>query len=402
MAQTSIVIIGGGLVGLGSAYRLQQQYPDASVTVLEKEDGVCRHQSGNNSGVLHSGLYYKPGSLKARMAVEGIQQMIAFCQEHNVAHDVCGKLVVATSQEEIPRLKDLHERGTQNGLTGLKWMTPSEFKEIEPNAGGVAALRVPQEGIADYPAVAEALVKVITSKGGAVRTRTRAQSFQKSGGAWVVETNNGAYPASLIINCAGLHSDRVTAMSGHQREVRIIPFRGEYYKLKPERQSLVRHLIYPVPDPAFPFLGVHYTRLIHGGVECGPNAVLAFSREGYKKTDIRLADVLDAVTYPGLWHFLRRYPRMCFDELRRSFSKQLFCQSLQKLVPSIQIDDLAPGGAGVRAQAMGPKGEFVQDFHFVTGPRTLHVVNAPSPGATSALAIGQEVTRMATEVLHRS
>ena len=399
MAELKFVIIGGGLIGLGTAYRIQQKYPDASVTVLEKEDQVCRHQSGNNSGVLHCGLYYKPGSIKARMAVGGLQQMVAFCEEHSIAHEICGKLVVATSEEEVPRLRDLEQRGTQNGLQGLRWMKPEEFHEIEPHAGGVAALRVPQEGIADYPKVAETLVRIIRSNGGRVMTGARATACRKTSDGWVVESPKGAFEASLVINCGGLHSDRVTELTGHRREVRIVPFRGEYYKIRKERQSLVRHLIYPVPDPSFPFLGVHYTRMIHGGIEAGPNAVLAFSREGYRKTDIRIGDLLDAITYPGLWRFLARYPRMCFDEMRRSFSKELFCKSLQRLVPEIRVDDLETGGAGVRAQAMAPNGDLVQDFHFVTGPRALHVVNAPSPGATSSLAIGQEITAMASKMI---
>jgi L-2-hydroxyglutarate oxidase len=397
-SRTRVVIVGGGLVGLGTAYRFQQAYPDAHVTVLEKEDAVARHQSGNNSGVLHCGLYYKPGSMKARMAVEGIQQMIAFCREHGIAHEVCGKLVVATSQEEVPRLRDLYERGIQNGLQGLKWMTPEEFREIEPHAGGIAAVRVPQEGIVDYPAVAEALARGIESNGGRVVTGARVVRIRKESAGWTVVSTRGDHAAELLINCAGLHSDRVTMLAGSSRDVRIVPFRGEYYKIRKDRQYLVRHLIYPVPDPKFPFLGVHYTRLIHGGVECGPNAVLAFSREGYRKSDFRAGDLWDAVTYPGLWAFLKRYPRMCFDELRRSFSKRLFCESLQRLVPDIRIDDLETGGAGVRAQAMSPNGDLVQDFHFVTAPRALHVVNAPSPGATASLAIGAEITAMAAKL----
>ncbi|MBI3209575.1 MAG: L-2-hydroxyglutarate oxidase [Candidatus Solibacter usitatus] len=391
----NIVVVGGGLIGLGTGYRMQEQHPDSTVTVLEKEEAVGRHQSGHNSGVLHSGLYYKPGSLKAKMAVRGIRQMIAFCEEHSIAHEVCGKLVVAVTAEEIPRLKDLESRGAQNGLKGLQWMRPSEYREIEPNAGGVAALRVPEEGIADYKRVAEALVRVIQSRGGAVVTSARAERFRKTSSGWVVSTAKGEYEASFVINCAGLHSDRVTELAGQRRDVRIVPFRGEYYKLKPGREGLVRHLIYPVPDPKFPFLGVHYTRMIGGGVECGPNAVLAYSREGYRKSDFRAGDLLDALTYPGLWRFLARYPRMCWDEIRRSYSKKLFCESLQQLVPCIQMDDLMEGGAGVRAQAMTPSGDLVQDFHFVTGPRMLHVVNAPSPGATCSLAIGEEIVARA-------
>lgn len=397
--KTRVVVVGGGLVGLGTAYRFQQAYPDASVTVLEKEDAVARHQSGNNSGVLHCGLYYKPGSMKARMAVEGIQQMIAFCEQHSIAHEVCGKLVVATSAEEVPRLRDLYQRGSQNGLKGLQWMEPAEFREIEPHAAGVAAVRVPQEGIADYPAVAQTLVRLIEHNGGKVQTQAKVTAIRREPQGWHIVSTKGDHPADLLINCAGLHSDRVTALAGSPRDVRIVPFRGEYYKIRKDRQYLVRHLIYPVPDPKFPFLGVHYTRLIHGGVECGPNAVLAFSREGYRKSDFRAGDLWDALTYSGLWAFLRRYPKMCFDELRRSFSKQLFCESLQRLVPEIRIDDLEAGGAGVRAQALSRNGDLVQDFHFVSAPGALHVVNAPSPGATASLAIGRETTAMAAKLI---
>ncbi|MBL8177641.1 MAG: L-2-hydroxyglutarate oxidase [Bryobacterales bacterium] len=399
MAQHRFTIVGGGLVGLGSAYRLQEAYPDAQVTVLEKEPGVCRHQSGHNSGVLHCGLYYKPGSMKARMAVTGIRQMVAFCQEHNIPHEVCGKLVVATSEEEVERLKDLQTRGTQNGLEGLQWMERAEYREIEPYAGGIAALRVPQEGIADYPAVADTLVRLITARGGQVRTNAKVTALRQTAEGWVAETPAGAVESTMLVNCAGLHSDLVAMMSGQKREVRIVPFRGEYYKIRRERETLVRHLIYPVPDPKFPFLGVHYTRMIQGGVECGPNAVLAFCREGYRKTDFKAGEMWDALTFSGLWRFLGRYPRMCFDEMRRSFSKSLFCASLQRLVPEVRIEDLEEGGAGVRAQAMNPSGDLVQDFHFVHGPRALHVVNAPSPGATSSLAIGQEVTAMVVKSL---
>ncbi len=398
MARTRFLIIGGGLLGLGAAYRIGERYPDADVTVCEKEDGVARHQSGHNSGVLHCGLYYKPGSLKARLAVGGIRQMVAFCQQHAIPHEICGKLVVATSEEEVPRLKDLLERGSQNGLEGLKWMTPAEFREIEPHAAGVAAIRVPQEGIADYPKVAETLVRLIEGRGGRVLLGARVEKLRRQDKGWVAETGKGAQEADMVINCAGLHSDRVTELTGSRRDVRIVPFRGEYYKLRKERQSLVRHLIYPVPDPKFPFLGVHYTRLIRGGVECGPNAVLAFAREGYKKSDFIPGDLWDALTYSGLWSFLRRYPGMSYDELRRSFSRRLFCESLQRLVPEVREEDLEPGGAGVRAQAMSPNGDLVQDFHFVTSPRALHVVNAPSPGATCSLAIGQEIVRMAEQV----
>ncbi len=399
MADSKILIVGGGLLGLGAAYRMQERFPSAEVIVAEKEDGVCRHQSGHNSGVLHCGLYYKPGSLKARLAVEGIGEMVRFCRQHAIPHEICGKLVVATNEQEVPRLRDLQDRGTKNGLEGLRWLEREQFMAIEPHAAGVAALHVPQEGIVDYTKVGETMARLIESGGGRLVTGARVLRFRKTAAGWVTETTKGEFEASLVVNCAGLYSDRIAELTGNPRNVRIVPFRGEYYKIKPERQSLVRNLIYPVPDPGFPFLGVHYTRLIHGGVECGPNAVLAFSREGYRKSDVRIGDLWDAVAFPGLWRFLARYPRMCFDELRRSFSKRLFCQSLQKLVPEIREQDLEDGGSGVRAQAMNPSGDLLQDFHFETAPRALHVVNAPSPGATCSLAIGREIAAMAAEML---
>ena len=384
-------IIGGGIVGLATAYRLGQRRPDASVTVLEKEKEVGRHQTGNNSGVLHCGLYYKPGSIKARLAVDGIRQMVAFCEENSIPHEVCGKLVVAADKEELPRLNDLFDRGTKNGLEGLRKVSRAEMLEIEPHVGGVAALRVPQEGIVDYHKVCATLVSKIQAANGRVVTRARVTKLRQTSGGWVAHTPAGDFESDFIINCAGLHCDRVSQLAGEKRDLRIVPFRGEYYTIKPDRQFLVRNLIYPVPDPNFPFLGVHFTRLIHGGVEAGPNAVLAFAREGYRKSDVNLRDLFDALTYRGVWSFLARYPGMCWQELRRSFSRRLFCQSLQRLVPEIQPGDLGTGGAGVRAQAIWPTGELVQDFHFVEHTRALHVLNAPSPGATASLAIGDEI-----------
>jgi L-2-hydroxyglutarate oxidase LhgO len=390
-----IVVVGGGIIGLATAWRLGQRFPDTRVTVLEKESGVCRHQSGHNSGVLHAGLYYKPGSRKARLAVTGIRQMVEFCQEHSIPHEICGKIVVATSEEELPRLHTLYERGAQNGLQGLEMLTGDGLREIEPHAAGIAAVRVPQEGIVDYPRVCETLSGLIRAQGGEVITSARVTATDRetrsNGNAWRVHSTAGDYEASRIVTCAGLQSDRLAALTGANRTIRIIPFRGEYYKIRPERQHLVRHLIYPVPDPKFPFLGVHFTRLIHGGVEAGPNAVLALAREGYSWTDINPRDIFDAITFDGLWRFLGKYPKMCWQETLRSFSRELFCKSLQRLVPEIRPEDLSAGGAGVRAQAMSPDGALVEDFHFVEGPGELHVVNAPSPGATASLAIGEEI-----------
>ena len=375
-------------MGLATAYRFGQRFPDTEITVLEKEPAVGRHQSGNNSGVLHAGLYYKPGSLKARLAVRGIRQMVEFCRENAVPHEICGKLVVATGEEELARLKNLFERGQANGLSGLAMLGRAEMREIEPHVGGIAALRVPEEGIVDYPKVCEALAAKVH---GRVVTSAKVKVLRQAAGGWVAVSSAGEFETEFLINCAGLHCDRVSQMAGLKRELRIVPFRGEYYKIRPERQHLVRNLIYPVPDPKFPFLGVHFTRLIHGGIEAGPNAVLAFAREGYRKTDINLGDLFDALSYPGLWRFLGRYPRMCLEELRRSFSRRLFCESLQKLVPEIQEQDLVTGGAGVRAQALAPNGDLVQDFQFARQPHALHVLNAPSPAATAALAIGEEI-----------
>jgi len=381
---------------LATALRLGQKLPGASITVLEKEAGVGQHQSGHNSGVLHCGLYYKPGSMKARLAVTGIRQMIGFCQEHDIPHEVCGKLVVAAKTEEIPRLNDLFERGQQNGLSGLRKLGISEMREIEPHVGGVAAIRVPEEGIVDYPAVCRTLVQCLAAVNGKVVTQAAVTRLRRIGAKWIAETGAGDFESDYIVNCAGLQCDRVCSLAGDKPGLQIVPFRGEYYKLKPERQYLVRNLIYPVPDPRFPFLGVHFTRLMHGGIEAGPNAVLAFAREGYKKSDLSARDFIGTLTYPGFWRFFRKYPRVCFDELRRSFSKELFCKSLNALVPEVRPEDLAPGGAGVRAQAIAPSGEMVQDFRFVKSDRALHVLNAPSPGATASLAIGQEIANELT------
>lgn len=384
-------IIGGGIIGLATAYRLLERYPDRKAIVFEKESAPGRHQTGHNSGVLHAGLYYKPGSIKARLAVEGIRQMVAFCERHSVKHEICGKLVVAAGEDEVPRMMDLFERSQANGLRDVRVLSRDEMREIEPHVGGVKALRVPEEGIVDYAGVCAALVKEIESRGGEVRTNARVTGLRAMSSGWVIETVKGPQEVDFIVNCAGLHCDRVAALGGIEREMRIVPFRGEYYLIKPARQHLVRHLIYPVPDPSFPFLGVHFTRLIHGGIEAGPNAVLAFAREGYTKSDFVAADLFDALTFPGLWRFLKRYPSVSWYELRRSFSRELFCESLQRLVPEIRVDDIEPGGAGVRAQAMMPSGDLVQDFLFAERPRALHLLNAPSPGATASLAIGAEV-----------
>ena len=391
MEAQRIIIVGGGIVGLATALKLGRRLPRARITVLEKEAQPGQHQSSHNSGVLHCGLYYQPGSTKARLAVSGIQEMIVFCREHNIPHEVCGKLVVAVEESELPRLNALHERGRQNGLQGLKLLKREQMGEIEPHVGGVAALHVPQEGIADYPKVCAVLATKVSEQGGRIVTRAKAIALRPASGGWTVETTTGDFEAEFLVNCAGLHCDRLSELAGEKREVRIVPFRGEYYKIKPDRQFLVRNLIYPVPDPQFPFLGVHFTRLIRGGIEAGPNAVLALSREGYRKTDVNLGDLYDALSFSGLRRFLWRHKRMCWEELKRSFSRRLFCESLQRLVPEIREGDLERGGAGVRAQAMSPDGTLIQDFHFVRRRSALHVLNAPSPAATASLAIGEEI-----------
>lgn len=385
------IVIGGGIVGLASALRLLEARPGLRLALLEKETGLARHQTGNNSGVLHSGLYYKPGSEKAKLSVGGLKEMVAFCREHGIAHEQCGKIVVATGVEELPRLDSLWQRGNANGLVGLRKLTPELIKEIEPHAAGLAAIHVPQEGIVDYPAVCEKIGELVRQRGGEIRTGVQVVRLTWRENEWIIETSAGEVRSRFVVACGGLHADRLVKATGQIPAVKIVPFRGEYFKIKQARQHLVRHLIYPVPDPKFPFLGVHFTRLIRGGIEAGPNAVLALAREGYKWSDINLGDLMESVCFPGLWKFMAAYPSMCGYEIRRSFSKREFCRSLQKLVPEIQEDDLEPGGAGVRAQAMTAAGKLVEDFHFEEAPGVLHVVNAPSPAATSSLAIGGKI-----------
>ena len=394
-----VAVIGAGIVGLATAHQLMLRNPRLQVLVLEKEAGPSRHQTGNNSGVLHCGLYYKPGSTKARLAVPGIRRMVDCCQEHNVPYELCGTIVVATEPEEIPRLQALLERGTANGLQGLQLLGPEQIREHEPHAAGLQAIYVPQEGIVDFVAASEAMAAGVRSGGGEIRYSSQVTSLERRAESWRIQTATGDFTADFLINCAGLHCDRLSRMAGNDEPARIVPFRGEYYKIKSERKGLVQNLIYPVPDPSFPFLGVHFTRLIHGGIEAGPNAVLAFAREGYKHTDFILRDTVETLTYQGFWRFFLRYPSMCWDEFRRSFSKTLFCRSLQRLVPDLREDDLEQGGAGVRAQALSPAGELIQDFLFVKQPGALHVLNAPSPAATASLAIADEILDSAREVL---
>jgi len=390
-----IVVIGGGIVGLSTAMHATRLWPQRRLLLVEKEDAVARHQSGHNSGVIHSGVYYKPGSLKAKLCVEGAAAMVEFCRQHNLKYEVCGKVIVATSPEEIPGLKSLFERGQANGLVRLKLPQPDQLREVEPHCSGLMGLLVPSTGITDYAAVSRKYAEIVAAQGGVISTGTEVRKVVRQGSEMVVETTRGAFAGRNVINCAGLHSDRVSRMAGQKPEVRIVPFRGEYYFLIPERTHLVRTLIYPVPDPKFPFLGVHFTRRIEGGVDAGPNAVLALKREGYKRTDFNLADFAGTLAYPGFWHMAGKYWRDGASEYYRSLSKGAFVKALQRLVPEIVSSDLVGDGSGVRAQAVRPDGSLVDDFQFVLAEKMLHVWNVPSPAATASLPIGQYIVEMA-------
>ena len=390
-----IAIIGGGIVGLATAYKLLLSNSKWTISVLEKEADIGKHQSSHNSGVLHAGLYYAPGSAKARLTVNGIRQMVAYARDREINHEICGKLVVATDDAEISGLRKLEERGRRNGLKGIRRLVgQADIRRVEPHCAGISALHVPEEGIIDYPAVCRSLKQDIQHRGGRIETGFEVKSIEAHSGEWVLANGSAERTADFIIGCAGLQSDRVAELSGSPRDVRIVPFRGEYYKLSPPATGLVRNLIYPVPDPVFPFLGVHFTRLIGGGVEAGPNAVLALAREGYRKSDVNARDLWDALSYSGLWRFLLTHSRMCAAEMHRSFSSRSFGDSLRRLVPELRDADLEPGGTGVRAQAMTKDGQLVQDFAFAHSPRALHVINAPSPAATASLAIADEIVRL--------
>jgi len=389
-----VVVVGGGIVGLATAFQLLRQRPGAAVLVLEKEDSVGFHQTGHNSGVLHSGIYYKPGSLKARIAVRGCASMVRFCEEHGVPFELSGKVIVATSEEERPRLQALLERGKENGVAGLRAISPEELREIEPNARGVGALHSASTGIVSFRAVAEAMASAIETAGGHVRTRARLLGFGRERDAVRLHTEAGDLLAKRVVTASGLHADRVAALSGAEPSVRIVPFRGEYYRLRPGSRGLVRGLIYPVPDPRFPFLGVHFTRRIDGEVEAGPNAVLAFAREGYRKTDVRARDLWDMVRFPGTFRMARKHWRIGLGEYYRSFSKSAFVRKLQKLVPELTEADLEAGGSGVRGMALERDGNLVDDFRIVESGGFVHVLNAPSPAATSALAIADHILEL--------
>lgn len=387
----SVIIIGGGAVGLGVALEITRRFPRQRLLVLEKEDGVARHQSGHNSGVIHSGVYYKPGSLKARLCVAGAAAMIEFCCEHAIPHDVCGKIIVATREDELPRLEELRIRGETNGLQGLRLITADELKEIEPHAAGLQALVVPSTGVTDYAKVCEKYAELITAGGGNVLTSAAAVAIRRSSDEIVVETPRGEFAANSLINCAGLYSDRISRMAGDDPGVMIVPFRGEYYDLVPERASLVRALIYPVPDPRFPFLGVHFTRRITGKVDAGPNAILALAREGYSHTDVNVRDLASSFAFPGFWRMARQHWRNGLGEWHRSLSRRAFVRALQRLLPEVEEKDLVPGGSGVRAQALKRDGALVDDFQFVPSGKVLHVLNVPSPAATASLMIGKAI-----------
>jgi (S)-2-hydroxyglutarate dehydrogenase len=389
-----IAVIGGGVVGLSFAMQATEQLPHLRVLILEKETGVAQHQTGHNSGVIHSGVYYKPGSLKARLCVQGAREMVEFCLRHEIPHKVCGKLIVATLAEEVAWLDDLLARGNANGLVGLRLLGPEEMREIEPHVGGLRALAVPSTGITDYARVTAKYAEIAMGRSAELRTNAAVVGFSNSGDEVVIRTRAGEFLARYVVNCAGLYSDRVAQMAGCDADLMIVPFRGEYYDLAPARADLVRWLIYPVPDPQYPFLGVHFTRRIHGNVDAGPNAVLAFRREGYHRTDFDLGDAMEVFGYPGFRAFARRQWKHGVREFRRSLVKREFVRSLQRLVPEVREEDMTPGGSGVRAQAMGPGGELVDDFRFVPRGRFLHVLNVPSPAATASLPIGREILAM--------
>ncbi len=361
------------------------------MAVVEKESVVGSHQTNHNSGVIHSGIYYKPGSLKAKLCVEGADALLRFCEEYAIPYDLCGKVIVATDESELPQLDELFRRGKGNGLTGLQMLTAEGIRELEPHASGIRGIRVPSTGIVNYGKVAEKYAELIVARGGALCLSHAVTGLKRSGGNTIVETTQGAIEASLVINCAGLQSDHVSRMAKVDLDLMIVPFRGEYYELTPDKSHFVRGLLYPVPDPQFPFLGVHFTRRIEGGVEAGPNAVLAFKREGYSKSSFDLKDVLEYATFPGFWKMAAKHWQMSVGEYHRSWSKAAFVRALQRLMPELTSDDLVPGGSGIRAQALSVDGRLIDDFHFAYTPGMVHVCNVPSPAATASLAIGKYI-----------
>ncbi|MBT0810179.1 L-2-hydroxyglutarate oxidase [Litoribacter ruber] len=391
-----IIIIGGGIVGLATGLKILERNPALKVTVLEKEQELAKHQTGNNSGVIHSGLYYKPGSLKATNCIQGYHDLINFCQTEEIPFELTGKVVVATRTEQVPLLNNLLKRGIENGLEGTREISLTELREYEPHCAGVAAIFVPQTGIVDYKKVAETYGKKFQEKGGTIHLGQKVNKAKTVNGKVEVITSNNVFAADLVINCAGLYSDKIAEMiTGEKSTVKIIPFRGEYYKLKKEKEYLVKNLIYPVPDPNFPFLGVHFTRMMKGGVEAGPNAVLAFKREGYKRTDVNLSELAESLAWPGFQKVACKYWKTGMGEMYRSFSKAAFTKALQELIPELTEDDLVDGGAGVRAQACDRDGGLVDDFSIKESTHSINVLNAPSPAATSSLSIGNTIAEMA-------
>lgn len=389
-----VAIIGAGIVGLATALKLVQNYR-LSLVILEAENEVAAHQTGHNSGVIHSGLYYKPGSLKAINCVSGREAMYRFCEENEIVHDRCGKIVVSTHPSEIPSLNMLEERGRANGLEGIRRLSPQEIREIEPHVNGIDGLWVPQTGIVDYKDVSKTYARLIEEYGGEIKTNSRVIGFSNNFNLIKLQTSTGEIETRNLINCAGLRSDKIARLCGVEPGLQIIPFRGEYYEMVQEKEYLVKNLIYPVPDVRFPFLGVHFTRMIHGGVEAGPNAVLALKREGYKKSDISIPDIAYYGTYVGFWRMALKYWKMSISEIYRSYSKHAFVKALQRLIPDLQMDDVHPAGSGVRAQALSPDGKLLDDFRIVERPHQVHVLNAPSPAATASLSIGESIAAMA-------
>lgn len=394
--QYDVLIIGGGIVGLATGYQLLQKQPGLKVLLLEKEAQLSQHQTGNNSGVIHSGLYYKPGSLKATNCIRGYGMLVDFAEKEGIPYELCGKIVVATREEQLPILKTLYDRGAENGLQNIKWLDTKEaLQEYEPHVAGLKGMFVPQTGIIDYKKVALKYGEKITEAGGEIKLNHKVLDIELREKESIVSSDQGDFKTKLVINCAGLWSDRIAALTVPNLDLRIIPFRGEYYKLRPERESLVRNLIYPVPDPAFPFLGVHFTRMMKGGVEAGPNAVLAFSREGYSKSQINLGELAASLTWPGFQKVAMKYWKTGMGEMYRSFSKSAFTRALQELLPEVTEKDLVDGGAGVRAQACDRKGGLVDDFLIYEKEGVINVCNAPSPAATSSLSIGETVASLA-------
>lgn len=389
-----VIVVGAGLVGLSTAYQYQLKNPSSKILILEKENTVSRHQSGNNSGVIHSGIYYKPNSLKSKNCIEGYDKLIRFAEEYQIAYDLCGKIIVATNDEEIPLLENIYQRGIENGLKNLTYLSREEFKQIEPHCEGVKAIKVPQTGIIDYPAVAKTLQKLLITLGTEVRFNEKVNRVEEKTSEIIISTSKETYKARKIVTCAGLYSDKMSQLTHPQNDLRIIPFRGEYYKLKEEKKHLVKHLIYPVPDPNFPFLGVHFTRMIDGNIEAGPNAVLAFKREGYQFFDFNFSETMDTFTWGGFWKIVAKYGQTGMGEVYRSLSKSAFTKALQKLIPEIQKEDLIAGGAGIRAQACNREGVLIDDFDILKTGKVIHVRNAPSPAATSCLSIGDKISNL--------